>query len=76
MQFIPIDALYVYFRYCDNDTAMIIYNSNKNSQKVNTKRFNEIVKNKISGKEIITDKSIDLNSIEIKSKELMIIDLD
>jgi glycosidase len=76
MQFIPIEGVYVYFRYSDNDAAMIVYNSNKSTQKLNTKRFKEIIKNKISGKEIISDKTIDLNSIEIKSKELMIIDLD
>lgn len=76
MQFIPIDGIYVYFRYSDNDVAMIVYNSNKSSQKINISRFKEIIKNKTKGKEIISDKSIDLNSLEIKSKELMIIDLD
>ena len=76
MQFVPIDGIYVYFRYSDQDAAMIIYNSNKSNQKINSNRFKEIIKNRTNGLNIVSDKRIDLNSIEIKSKELMIIDLD
>lgn len=76
MQFIPQDGIYAFTRYSNNGSAaFIIYNSNKDSKKINTTRFQDILKAKVSGKNILNDKQIDLNSISIDPKELMIIDL-
>lgn len=41
MQFIPEDGIYVYFRYNDDKTIMVVMNSNENEQNLSTARFSE-----------------------------------
>lgn len=75
MQFIPQDGIYAYARYTGNDVAFMIYNSNKDKKSINTKRFQDILKGKTSGKNIIDNRTVDLNMIEIGAKELLILEL-
>ncbi len=75
MQFIPSEGIYAYARYSDNGkAAFIIYNSNKEKKNVNTTRFQDILKGRSSGKNIIDDRIINLNTIEIGARELLIIE--
>lgn len=76
MQFIPNEGVYVYFRYNESDAAMIIYNSSSSTKNIYSNRFKEIIKDKKRGREIISDRNVDLELIPVKSKELMIIDLE
>lgn len=78
MHFIPEDNCYVYFRYNDQKTVMVILNNhNKESKKINTGRFSEIMKGFTAGKEVITDKKINnLSLIEIPAKSAMVIELE
>jgi len=77
MQFLPQDGIYVYFRYNNNKAVMVILNNNNNDAKtVKTDRFNEILKDYRTGKEIITQTNIDnLSEINIPAKSAMIIEL-
>lgn len=76
MQFIPQDGIYAFARYSnDGSAALIVYNSNKDSKKINAVRFQDILKGKSTGTNIVNDKAIDLSTILIDAKELMIIDL-
>jgi glycosidase len=76
IQFIPQDGIYAFARYSVSGSAvLIIYNSNKVAKNINTIRFQDILKNKTSGKNILNEKGIDLKDISMDSKELMIIDL-
>lgn len=75
MQFIPQDGIYAFARYTGNDVAFIIFNSNENKQSINSKRFQDILKGKSSGRNIIDNRKIDLNTIEIGANELLIIEL-
>jgi glycosidase len=41
MQFIPEKGAYVYFRYNDKETIMMVFNTSKNAQELNLDRFEE-----------------------------------
>ncbi|MBE9466726.1 MAG: glycoside hydrolase family 13 protein [Bacteroidetes bacterium] len=75
--FIPEDGVYVYFRYIENKTVMIILNNNEEADKdLNTKRFAECMKDYKSGFDIISHKQIDnLKNIKVAAKSAMIIEL-
>ncbi|PWA06819.1 glycoside hydrolase family 13 protein [Flavobacterium psychrotolerans] len=75
--YVPENNIYVYFRYTDNKSIMVIMNNNVNSQSLKTSRFQESIQNNTSGKEIISGKSIDLKSdILIEGKSVLILELN
>ncbi|HEY1870300.1 MAG TPA: cyclomaltodextrinase C-terminal domain-containing protein, partial [Chitinophagaceae bacterium] len=61
LHFAPFHGLYVYFRYSKEKTIMVILNKNRESTTVDPKRFAEILKNKTSGKNIISGETISVN---------------
>jgi len=76
LHFIPENNTYVYFRYTDNEAVMVILNNNDTqSRTIDCSRFSEILKSYHSGKEIISDKPVNLDKITINKKSAMIIKL-
>jgi neopullulanase len=77
MQFIPRNDCYVYFRYNDEKTIMVVINDNETeSRTIDTKRFAEIMHDYHSGYDVISEKQItDLSSVDIAPKTSMIIEL-
>jgi len=53
--FIPVDGIYVYFRYDDEKTIMVIMNTNPVAKKVSIDRFAECLSGFSKGKNIISD---------------------
>ncbi len=76
MQFIPFDGIYAFARYSKDDVAIILYNSSNKKLKISQKKFAELLKEKLEGKNILNDKLVDFKSLEIESKEFMIIDVN
>ena len=76
-QFIPEDNLYVYFRYNDRESVMIILNkSDKESKTITKQRYLEALNGFTHGTEILTGTEInDLTSFKIAPKTAMIIEL-
>lgn len=52
--FIPDDNVYVYFRYNDSSTIMVIINSNENEKLIDSKRFSEATLGYHAGTDIFT----------------------
>lgn len=74
--YIPENNVYVYFRYTDNQSVMVIVNNTNESQSIKTKRFQESIQNYTSGKDILSDKSIDLKSdITLEGKSVLVLEL-
>jgi glycosidase len=74
--YVPENNTYIYFRYQDTDCVMVIINNNTQSQTIKTNRFTENLGKYISGKEIITEKIIDITTeISIEPKSIMILEL-
>ena len=72
----PMDNLYVYFRYNERETVMVILNMNKEEKILNTSRFAESLKGFTSGKEVMTGNAVsDLNNIAVPANTSMILEL-
>ena len=74
--YIPENNVYVYFRYNERETVMVVINNNSEKQILKTNRFKENIQNFKSGKEVLSGKIVDLNTeIEIEGKSALILEL-
>jgi len=74
--FAPVDGIYVYFRYSQNGKVMVVLNKNAQEKTIDTDRFNEIMANCTSGKEVISGTAItDLKNLKVPASSAMIIEL-
>lgn len=77
--YMPEKNVYVYFRYNENESVMVILNANEEKQTFKLDRFAESLQGINTGKEIISDKVLQINSkgeISIDGKSTMIIELN
>ncbi|WP_106791189.1 glycoside hydrolase family 13 protein [Aquimarina sp. Aq78] len=76
LQFIPFDNVYVYFRYNEEKSVMVVINNSLKDQQLDITRFKEGIKNYSIGTDIITDSNIDITeNFSIPAKTSMILDL-
>jgi glycosidase len=74
--FVPQDGLYVYFRYNEKETVMVVLNKNSEEMTLSTERFKEAMGGFKSGKDIVHSKEIiDLSSLAVPARSAMIIEL-
>jgi hypothetical protein len=74
--YIPENNTYVYFRYTDAKTVMVVFNNNAKEQIVKTNRFKENIKNYTSGKDVLTGKTFDLiTEITLEPKSAVVLEL-
>jgi glycosidase len=75
-QFIPENGIYVYFRYNEEKTVMIVANNNEKPAELDLQRFNEMLKQYGSAKEIFSGNFYNLkNAFSIPAKSVMIYEL-
>jgi hypothetical protein len=75
--YIPENNTYVYFRYTDTKTVMVILNNGNASQKLNTKRFQENIKNYTLGKDVLTDTTVNLKTdFTIEAQSVLVLELE
>jgi len=76
MQYAPEDGLYVYFRFDQKKTVMVILNSSKTVKKIRTKRFSERLKGFQMAKNIMTEEKTPLNEeITVPANITLILEL-
>jgi glycosidase len=76
VQFVPENGVYVYFRFIDNQKIMIIMNTINKEVNIDTKRYNEILKDYTLAKNVMTDKTLDnISSFNLKPNETLILEL-
>lgn len=76
MHFIPENNMYVYFRYNETESVMVILNNSTEEKTLNTKRFAERLSGFSSGKNVITNTNItNLQELTIPAKAATIIEL-
>lgn len=61
MHFVPEKSTYVYFRYTDSKTVMVVLNKNAQATQLDLARYQVMIKGKTSGKDILTGASVDLS---------------
>jgi glycosidase len=76
MHYLPDNNVYVYFRYNDTESVMVVVNNSKDKQIVKLERFKESLASYSSGKDIISDANFDLKSeLSIEGKSSLILEL-
>ena len=72
MQFVPLEGLYVYFRYHKNDLVMVAINTSKEKRMIKTSEYSEVLKGKTSLRDL-NDKAFLLkDKMEIEPFEILI----
>ena len=75
-QFIPYDGIYVYARYNNEQTVLVIFNNNNANKEVSLDRFAEVIKDFKQGIDVITGETLTLsNSVTVKGKSALILEL-
>ncbi|MEN8138653.1 MAG: alpha-amylase family glycosyl hydrolase [Bacteroidota bacterium] len=75
IQFVPEDGIYVYFRYSDEQTVMVIVNNNQVEKTINTKRYSEKLKGFSKALDVISGDIIDFSGIKVEKRSTTILDL-
>lgn len=76
--YMPIDKVYVYFRYNDKENVMVIINNNQKEQTLDLSRFAESLGRISSGKDVISGKEFSVNSqnkLTIPAKSTLVLEL-
>lgn len=75
MQFVPKNGLYVYFRYDNKQTIMVITNTGDKDIKPDWSVYNERMKGFSKARNVVTGKTTTLNGMEIEEKESFVFEL-
>jgi neopullulanase len=75
IQFIPRDNVYVCFRMNDEKTVMVILNISDKKQALDVKRFEECLKGKRKGKDVVTGNSVDLDNMMVEGKSATVLEI-
>jgi len=76
LHFVPEKSTYVYFRYTDSKTVMVVLNKNTQDTQLDLNRFQSMLKGKSNGKDILTGASIKLSkSLDLKAMTPLVIEL-
>jgi neopullulanase len=74
-QYLPEKGIYVYFRYDDKNTVMVVYNSNKNDATGTTERYSQRIGDFKKAKNIVTGETIDINTLILPAKSTLVLEL-
>jgi glycosidase len=75
MQYIPKDGLYVYFRYDNNQTVMVVSNTGEKTVKPDWGWYSERVKGFTQARNVVSGKTKLLSEWEIEPKESFVLEL-
>ena len=76
MHYIPENNVYVYFRYNDKETVMVVINNDTEKHKLKMDHFKESIKNYQTGTDVLSGKQINTkDDIEIEGKSVLVLEL-
>jgi glycosidase len=61
-QFVPENNVYVYFRYDEQETIMVVLNNSTKEESINLKRFQEVLKGKKIFKNVFTNEMVNVEN--------------
>jgi neopullulanase len=75
-QFIPENGIYVYFRYNEHKTVMVVANNNEDVHELSLNRFDEMLHGKVSARDIIGNQQINIKEpLRIQAKTVLVLEL-
>ena len=75
MQYVPEDGVYVYFRYDDKQTVMVVMNTAKKEMKVNVEKYKDRTTGFSKMKNILTGNVTELKDFLLTTKKTGIYEL-
>jgi glycosidase len=75
MQYIPQRGIYVYFRYDNLKTVMVVYNSNEKEESTTTDRYFERLNGAKKAINVVTDETTDLSKLTIPAKSTLVLEI-
>jgi glycosidase len=76
MQYVPVDGVYVYFRYDDRQTVMCVMNTNDASSTIDLSRFKERIQDFTKAYDVATGVTFDLEpTLTVGGKYLLVMEL-
>ena len=76
MHYIPVDGLYVYFRYDETQTIMCIMNTNNAEKEIDFQKYDERTTGFSAGKNVLTDENFSLSKkTSIPAMKMWILEL-
>jgi len=75
MDYVPEKGIYVYFRYDDRKTVMILFNGRDKEETTTTDRYVERIQGAKKAKNVITGETVDLSSLTIGPKSTLVLEL-
>ncbi len=76
MQYVPVDGVYVYFRYDDKQTVMCVMNTNDQPSTIDLSRFKERIKDFMKAFDVATGVTFDLQpQLTVGGKYVLVMDL-
>jgi glycosidase len=75
MQYVPENGVYVYFRYDDRQTVMVVMNTAKKEMKINIEKYKERTNGFSKMKNIITGELTPLKDFTVTTKESAVYEL-
>ncbi|HET8837943.1 MAG TPA: glycoside hydrolase family 13 protein [Flavobacteriaceae bacterium] len=77
LQYLPQDNVYVFFRYNEEESVMVIVNNNLETKTFDLDRFSEGIKDFKAGKDILSGKEFSFEeNLKIEGKTSMVIELN
>ena len=77
MHFAPDNGSYVYFRYDDQDSVMVVINKQPEPFELDLGRFAERLQGYNRGREVVSGQHYDLGeSLVLPARSVMVLDLD
>lgn len=73
--YIPEDNIYVYFRYDDAKTVMVVLNANTQSKTLDTARFKGSLASFKQGRNVITGETVNLSTLSLPASTAWILEL-
>jgi neopullulanase len=75
MQFIPEDGVYVYFRYTDKQTVMVIMNTAKQERKISFNKFSERTNGFTKYRDVVLQTEGSLNEVTLGAYNTLVLEL-
>lgn len=75
MQFFPVDGIYVYFRYTNKQTIMVVMNTSKEEKTVKLGRYAERTSGFTQYKDVITKATGALGEFKLGSYKTVVYEL-
>lgn len=77
LHFAPFNGVYVYFRYNMEKTIMVVMNKNETAMSIDVKRFAEILKERRSAINVLTNENFNLkNSLPVAAKSAVVFEIN